>query len=167
MDSKKQSPRFPFLNLFVERAQSSVTQGTYNLVSSDSTLVQAGFDLSAPYNKEAMIYYQRDGRQNPYFKTDKEIIDGLLGFIESGNAYMQKTTVDKIRAAIIKGFIGKRVQAPSPARDEKGIIIEGKYVTIGGTCQRLGPNERMGIALQITLDGMPIELQRLEQVQEL
>lgn len=167
MDTLKQSQRFPFLNLFVERSQSSVTQGVYNLVASDGTLVQAGFDLSAPYDKEAMIYCQRDGRTSPWFKTDKEIIDGLRGFIESGNAYMQKKTVDKIRAAIIKDLIGKRVQVPCPARDEKGFIIEGRYVTIAGTCDWIGSNEVMGYALQATIDRMPLEVQRLEQIKEL
>lgn len=154
----KQTLRFPFLSLFVVRNIYSHTQGSYSVVTPGGVAVVGGFSLEAPYNAEAMVHVKRDGRQNPYHRTDEEIIEGLKHFIESGNQYFQGSQVQKLRQAIMNEFKGKRVQVPVPARDEQGAVVAGKNTTVAGICSYLGPNEILGLPLHITVDRLPTEV---------
>jgi hypothetical protein len=60
-------------------------------------------------------------------------------------------------------LLGKRVLVPIPSRDKQG-KVDGGTTTAAGVCRYLGPNEFLGIALQITVDRTPIELQNVSQI---
>lgn len=61
-------------------------------------------------------------------------------------------------------LVGKLVQTKLPLRDNNCKIIKGKYDTIVGPCNYIGPNEYLGYQLQITVGGMPIEVIHINDI---
>lgn len=62
-------------------------------------------------------------------------------------------------------LLGRRVRVKMTARDNFGRRTPGRYTTVTGECQFIGPNEHMGHALQITVDRMPIEVKSMKDVE--
>ena len=60
-------------------------------------------------------------------------------------------------------LIGSKIIAKvkNAARDDKGKLIPGKFIEVGGTIEYLGPNKFLGWELQITIDRCPFELEKV------
>lgn len=60
-------------------------------------------------------------------------------------------------------LIGSRVIAKvkNADRDDKGKLIPGKYIEVGGIIDYLGPNKMLGIPLQIIIDRCPYEIDKV------
>lgn len=55
----------------------------------------------------------------------------------------------------VSEFIGKKIEILIPARDDRGKEIKGRFVPVQGRCTFAGPNELLGIDMQITLERTP------------
>jgi hypothetical protein len=64
----------------------------------------------------------------------------------------------------MKHIVGKQVTVNAPfLRDNFGKNVKG-VTSIRGVCTFIGPNELLGIPLQITIDRMPIELNHINDI---
>ena len=64
-------------------------------------------------------------------------------------------------------LIGSKIIAKvkNAARDNKGKLIPGKYIEVGGIIEYLGPNEYLGWPLQVTINRCPFELDKITDIQ--
>ena len=60
-------------------------------------------------------------------------------------------------------LIGSKIIArvKNAARDDKGKLIPGKIIEVGGIIDYLGPNNYLGWPLQITIDRCPYEMDKV------
>jgi len=61
-------------------------------------------------------------------------------------------------------FLGKRIAVFVEDRDNQGKIIKNKRVQCTGTCTFIGSNPVLEWDLQVTIDGMPVRVQHINDI---
>jgi hypothetical protein len=61
-------------------------------------------------------------------------------------------------------FLNKKITVVIPELDNRGKIIPNKYTTASGICQYIGSNNVLGYQLQVTIDGMPIQINHINDI---
>lgn len=61
-------------------------------------------------------------------------------------------------------FLNKRITVPIPERDNRGRTIPNKYTTASGICQYIGSNNVLGYDIQVTVDGMPLQIRHINDI---
>jgi len=61
-------------------------------------------------------------------------------------------------------FLNKRITVPVNERDNRGKIIPNKYTTASGQCTFIGSNPYLNYDIQVTVDGMPIQIKHINDI---
>jgi hypothetical protein len=61
-------------------------------------------------------------------------------------------------------FLNKKITVPVLERDQRGRTIPNKYTTASGQCTFIGSNPVLGYDLQVTIDGMPIQIKHINDI---
>jgi hypothetical protein len=61
-------------------------------------------------------------------------------------------------------FLGKQIIVPLQERDNKGKLMPFKYSDVLGQCTFIGENKILNIDLQVTVDGMPIQIKHINDI---
>jgi hypothetical protein len=62
-------------------------------------------------------------------------------------------------------FLNKRIIVPIAERDQRGKIIPNRFTTCAGVCTFIGSNKIMEWELQVTVDGMPLPVKHVNDIQ--
>lgn len=61
-------------------------------------------------------------------------------------------------------FLNKRITVVVPERDNNGRTIPNKFTTCSGLCTFIGSNNVLQWDIQVTVDGMPIQVKHINDI---
>lgn len=70
----------------------------------------------------------------------------------------------QLQSLLIQQFLNKRIIVPITERDNRGKTIPNKFTTASGQCTFIGSNNVLGWEIQVTVDGMPIQVKHINDI---